>query len=73
MIIGGYIMFIAIIDCDQGENQRNPTILADDDGNVMKFESVEDIEDIHITHQLNVYTWWAFNMDSGESECLYLE
>ncbi|UCE67348.1 MAG: hypothetical protein JSU85_04855 [Candidatus Zixiibacteriota bacterium] len=64
-------MLIAIIDRDQRDEKsdiRVPMVVEDEDGNVMTFESIEDIRDLCEDSLLNVFRWWAFDLDTGEAE-----
>ena len=62
-------MIIAIVDRDQREfkNGRYPLAIMENDDDIMKFESVQEIQKLYLDHPLNVFRWWIFDMDSGES------
>lgn len=63
-------MLTAIVDVDQSEvgGHRQPFFITEPNGDVIKFDTVKEIRDLARDHSLNVFQWWAFDLDTGESE-----
>jgi hypothetical protein len=61
--------YIVIVDMDQPGNRR-PVVLTDEEENPGMFQSLEAIVRLKAIHPLGVFTWWAFNWQTGESEDL---
>lgn len=63
-------MLIAIIDVDQRElnGRRFPLVIEDENDKPATFESIDQIREFAHDHILNSCQWWAFDLDTGESE-----
>lgn len=60
--------WIAIVDMDQPGNRMAVAIGDEDEFSCAKFESVGEIQELHESHGLGVFMWWAFNFVTGEVE-----
>ncbi len=58
-------MWIAIVDMDQPGIRRAVVVTGEDD-EIAMFSSPDEIREVQKIHQLNVFQWWFFNIDTGE-------
>lgn len=58
--------YIAIVDLDQ-PSRRGVAVLQDDNDSVAKFSQVSEIAALKLEHPLGVFSWWAFNVATGEA------
>ena len=59
-------IYIAIVDMEQ-PSRHGVCVLQDENDNVAKFTAVSVIASLKQDHPLGVFSWWAFNVSTGEA------